>query len=682
MKIVRWFKPSVSIAVAMQLLITIPVIAGPVTNSGVRKLNASKFSLAGDLIELKSMTLQWEGANPIRVIRIPLISGKSIAANYLIGKIPFFGGGSSKSSFVQIRKVISTEEAARMSSPEWSLEQEIETHLSKNPFVNENALLLLEQGEEIRFEMSAAKSVGVKMGAGLGVVPVGGSANLSEGQRFVFVIRKLSGSQVQLDVTRMDQVTKGTKANVGSGFTFLADSDAAVAKGLNFRDFYTNVYMNLIQNVKNKGVTDSYVLDLNSEQEVQLFKDAVIKKVTKKTDGPVKSGDDLRVLEESFMDSLEESAQKISSDVHTGRSFIESETSSLNRNAGLESMFGKFLYSMKFSRNFVKIENANIGGLGILQFYQTEAAMVGAKRSFWDNKNGRLSKMGITFSTKGDYANPEVDKLLEFSITSTRYTYAKDNQDQLKQWKEYFIDFLPESFFNQVFSGDWDAEARKPLLDPRLSSSVYFNRDYLVEISTKASQNPDGPQPYFEKMLESYIKNANGKNVGQVSKRNKFWEATYQFFVDRFGRENEGFIDAKSPKISKQIQEIAATLTQVVDSETSPLKRIEAFESLRKSALFKRISTGFLVSLVEPHDLHRFVTIEMNRAHDELVEKAGKAVKEHRYQEFKVGPERNPDIKTINGLINRAKGGSTSLAVPPSGEADETHPICAKVFAA
>lgn len=683
MKIYRLSKQSLSVAVAMQLFLTLPAVAGPEANSSSEKASSSKSIWMKDLFDLKSISLQWEGANPIRVIRIPLISERNIAASYLLGKIPFVGTGSSKSSFLQLRKAISVAEAKRMSASNWSSDSEIESHLNKNPFMNENALHVLEPGEEVRFEMDAAKAIGLKLGGGLGVVPVGGSASVSKGQKFVFIIRKLNENQVQLDVTRMNESTKGTRANVGSGFTFLADSEAAVAKGLNFRDFYSSLYMNLIQNTQNKGVTDSYILDLNSTQETRLFKDSIIKKVTKKQGSTVKSSDDLRELEQSFMDELQADAQKLDSDVRIGRSEIESEITSLNRNAGMVSVFGKFLYSFNFSRNFIRVEKPDNENISVLQFYQAEAAQVGAKRSFWSDKNGRSSKMGIVFSTKGNYAEPEIDKLLEISLQSTRYTYASNNQSQIKQWREYFVDFLPESLFNQVFSGQWGAESKISLIDPVLTTSVYFNRDYFLEVSSKAIQNAEGPQFYFEKQLESYIQNANGRSLGQVAKWNTVWEDIYQFFVNRFGRENEGFIEIDKKNIGKQVKEISEVLAQVVAPDVKPEARIEAFESLRKNVLFKRISTGFLLSLVDRHDLNRFVTIQMSRSYDELVEVDGNSLREHHYQEYKAGAERDPDVKAIQEMVNRAKGISTSIPAdkPTSGE-QPTYSKCESVFAA
>lgn len=71
-----------------------------------------------------------------------------------------------------------------------------------------------------------------------------------------------------------------------------------------------------------------------------------------------------------------------------------------------------------------------------------------------------------------------------------------------------------------------------------------------------------------------------------------------------------------------------------------------------------------LISLVKPEDFRKFVTIELSRAHDELVAEGNSVKREHRYQEFNRGAERDPDVKAINGLINRAKGGTTSLPAP------------------
>lgn len=179
MNLFRLSKPGISVAVAMQLLFVAPLTSAQNADRAILKQKVTK-SLAMDFLEqFKTMTLQWEGDKPVRVIRIPLISGQNIAASYIAGKIPFIGAGISKSSTLQIRKVISTADAERMSSPDWSPEKEIEQHLNKNPFTNENALFDLEPGEEIRFEMTGAKSVGLKMGAGLGPIPlgVGGSAN-------------------------------------------------------------------------------------------------------------------------------------------------------------------------------------------------------------------------------------------------------------------------------------------------------------------------------------------------------------------------------------------------------------------------------------------------------------------------------------------------------------------------
>lgn len=651
-----FIRQSATVAIALQLLLITPVIAGPQSTEN-KSQSIFKSIFKKDFLDFKSISLQWEGNNPVRVIRIPLISSKNLTATYLLGKVPFVGTGSYKSSFLQIRKIVSTAEVARMSAVDWDAEEEIENHLKKNPFTNENALLVLEPGEEIRFEMDASKTLGLKLGGSGGLVPIGGSASVGEGQRFVFVIRKLNSKQVQLDVTRMNQVIKGAKTNVGPGFIFLAESDAATAKKLNFRDFYSNLYMNLIQNVQNKGVTDSYILDLSEQQELDLFKDAVIKKVVKKQDATVKSGDDLRVLEESFMDDLELEAKKLDADVGNGRSEIKSDTYSVNRNAGLASLFGKFLYSSKFSRNFIRVEKTN---LAVLQFYQAEASLVGAKRSFWSNKNGRYSNMGLTFTTKGDYEHPEIDQLLEIEVHSTRYSYAKDSQKQINQWRQYFVDFLPETLYSKVFSGPWSAESREQVIDPRLNTSVYFNRGYLMAVAAQANQDPGGAQAYFEKQLASYINSANQHNSGKIIRRNNLVEAVYQFFVDRFGRENEGYIDTKSESIKKHIKEIASVLTQVVDSEISPIKRVEAFENLRKVALFKRLSTGFLISLLDRRDTSKYVTIVINRSHDEIEETSGKSTRMHQYQEYTEGALRNPDVKAIQELINRSKGAAST----------------------
>lgn len=86
------------------------------------------------------------------------------------------------------------------------------------------------------------------------------------------------------------------------------------------------------------------------------------------------TADDLRLIEESFMDDLELEANNLNSEIHTSRSSVQSETSSLNRNAGMSSLFGKFLYSFKFSQNFIKVEKTDKGNLGTIQFYQTEGS--------------------------------------------------------------------------------------------------------------------------------------------------------------------------------------------------------------------------------------------------------------------------------------------------------------------
>lgn len=673
----RFIKKTATTAIALQLSLVAPVIADPQVSANKEKAGIFESIFKKDFLDFKSMSLQWEGSSPVRVIRIPLISGKNLAATYLLGKIPFIGTSSYKNSFMQIRKVVSGAEVTRMSAADWNAEDEIDSHLKKNPFTNENALLVLEPGEEIRFEMDASKSVGLKLGAG-GLVPIGGSASVGEGQRFIFAIHKLNNDQVQLDVTRMSQIIKGTKANVGPGFTFLAESDAATAKNLSFRDFYSNLYMNLIQNVQNKGVTDSYILDLNSQREVALFNDAVIKKVVKKKHGSVKSGDDLQVLEESFMDELELAAKKLDAEVRNGRSEIKSETDSLNRNAGFASLFGKFLYSSKFSRNFLRVENSN---LAVLQFYQTEASLVGAKRSFWSSKDGRFSNMGLTFSTKGDYEQPEIDQLLEIEIHSTRYSYSKDNKKQIKQWRQYFMDFMPEALYSKVFSGPWSSDSRAQLVDPRLTTSVYFNRGFLMAVATQAQQDPEGAKAYFEKQLASYISNANEHKSGKLVRRNSIVEAVYQFFVDRFGRENEGFIDTKNESISKQIKEIASILAQVVDSGIQPIKRVEAFESLRKVSLFKRLSTGFLINLIYRSDISKYVTIEINRSHDEIEETAGKSIKVHQHQEYREGAVRNPNVKAIQELINRSKGAANTAHIQGGTQIKSQASVCGFVFA-
>ncbi|MGZ3793848.1 MAG: hypothetical protein ACXVCP_15955, partial [Bdellovibrio sp.] len=650
-------KHTLSVAVATYLLLT-PITPFAQEQTLAKKgAETAKSILQRDILEFSSISLQWENAKPVRILRIPLLSAQTIAANYLAGKIPFVGASSTKGSIIQIRKVVTKEEAERITTPDWNPEAEIQANMHKNPFVDENALNNLEIGEELRFEMNTGKSIGAKYGVG----PAGASTSISDGQKIVFILRKLSEHQAQLDVTRMTQFTKGARASVGPGFAFLADSDAAIEKNINFRDFYSNVYMSVVQNVKSKGVTDSYVLDLNSPQEINFFKNGIIKRVTKKSGEAVKTADDLRRIDESFMQDLEEEAQQLNEDLHQGRSYIQSETDSLNRNAGLNSVLGKFLYSFKFSRNFVMVEKPEDGNKSVMQFYQTEAGIVGAKRSFWSDKNGRTSKMGITFSTKGDYANPQIDKLLELSINSSRYTYAKKNDDQIRQWQESLIDILPESLFNQVFSGDWKPGTEKSLIDPRVNISIFFNRDYLLDISTKASQHPGGAKVYFGKMIEDYIDNANNKNLESAKKRNKYLEMAHQFLLERFGRENSGPIDTKSNGVKKQINETANILAQVVDANTLPLKRIEAFESLRKVSLFKRLSTGFLLSLIEPQDFQKFVSIEVNRSYDEVFENEGGKKIEHRFEAFKAGAERDPDIKAINGLINRAKGSGGSL---------------------
>ncbi|MGZ3774401.1 MAG: hypothetical protein ACXVCY_11440 [Pseudobdellovibrionaceae bacterium] len=669
-----------SLAFILPLSFTAPAFAQqkPPTET---KQGTSKSIWKKDLLDFKSITLQWDGPTPIRVITIPFINGKSLAGNFLLGKIPFVGTGNTKSSFLQIRKAISAEEVTRMSSPDWDAEQEIALHLKKNPFENEEALLLLEPGEEIRFEMDATKSIGIKLGAGPLMAPVGGAATIGHGQDFIFVIRKLNDNQVQLDVTQINQTTKSTKANIGAGFTFLADSQAAVGKKLNFRDFYSSIYMNLIQNVQTKGATDSYILDLNSSEQALIFNEGIIKSVSKNPQSAVKSGDDVQVLEESFMDDLETESSQINPETLKYRSEMTSDTYNLNRNAGAGSLFGKFLYSFKFSRNFIKIESPNNAKLGILQFYQSEASIVAAKRSIWNDKNGRLSNMEITFSTKGDYENPEIDKLLEIAIHTTRYSYARNNQNQLQLWREFFADFLPKPMFKDVFSESWSAERGDSLVsDPRLNASVYFNRDYLLNIANQALNTQEGSEFFFTQKLKAHIQNTNNLTSTPSAPLPTVLQTAYQFVMDKLGQDKKEFIDIENSKTKKQIQDISKIFSEAVNPNTEPQKRLEAFESLRKIPLFKKISIGFLLSLVEKQDLNKFVTIEVARSHNESVEELGAISKKHQYKTYRTGAQRDPEIKFLKYLINRTK--ATPDVIPEFTE-EQNHlgPIkCESVF--
>jgi hypothetical protein len=623
---------------------------------------APQESTRNETLDLKSFAIKWEGNHAVRLIRIPLISTLTMAENYALGKLPFLATGITKTSVIEIRKILSLQEVQLLNLSDWDPNTEIERHLNKNPFNNDTALERLEVGEEIRFEMHSGGSVGLKTGSFIPAVPLGFSATKGTGQRFVFTLKKLSGNQVNVDVTRIGLSTKATQASLGPGLAFVADSSAGQEKNTTFRDFISKIYMNLTQNTESHGTTLSLVLDLNRPEHSRFLVDGIIGGVRKNKQGSVKSADDLHAISTEFWSSIEDAISKFHIRPDLDRTELVGNSFSLDRSAGMTSLIGKFLYSYKFSRNFVHIEETLAGQktpIAAIQYYQAEAALIGAKRGLGEKKNIKSSSMQVVFSTQGPFANPVVDQFLELSIHSDRMSYGKGNSSDLNQWQEHFVDILPTTLYEKVFSNAWSGDSLEALRDPKITINAFFNRDYLLGVARAAQQAGESAEAYFEKRLTTYIEKANSTYSLTRSTRDAISEYIYQFFVTRFGRENEGQIDLKGTGIRKDIKNIAQTLAAVIDVNSDSLKRIQAFESLRNIALYKRISLGFMLNLVDVEGFERTVRLEIERTSTTGDFKP-------QYDLFTFGAERHPNLVKLQYLMNRARGDRTTFGTANS----------------
>lgn len=188
-----------------------------------------------------------------------------------------------------------------------------------------------------------------------------------------------------------------------------------------------------------------------------------------------------------------------------------------------------------------------------------------------------------------------VPKKFEELAMSTTIKDKKFSNSEFNAVRTHLQQLLPPAEYNKIQWGNWSQEKPEEINNVYIDFQLVFNSSALDVISSSIKSEQD-----LQERVDQYLLTL--KDVHTLPRKNLNSEYTRKSdgreitIIDRFRTERNHIIN---------------TLGIVFDPSINAIKRIDAAMSLRKSAFFKEIGSGLLISLLPKENPENFVRFSL-----------------------------------------------------------------------